>query len=109
MLFPTAITLVLGFMAYLYNSLVMKPKRIQNILNQQGIQGPPPKILLGNILEIKKSRNAAAAAKASASTPPTVHDTDSVFPFLDPWRKQYGDCSTAYINHHACKKQFLII
>lgn len=101
MLLPTVITLVLGFIAYLYNSLVIKPKKIQNILNQQGIHGPSPKILLGNILEIRKSRDAAAKAAVAGSTPPTIHDTDSVFPFLQPWRKQYGACvCTALLQYY---------
>ncbi|KAL2544612.1 Cytochrome [Forsythia ovata] len=42
-----------------YNELVIKPKKLREMLRKQGINGPPPKILFGNILEIKKSRNAA--------------------------------------------------
>ncbi|KAH6804537.1 hypothetical protein C2S51_032784 [Perilla frutescens var. frutescens] len=91
MLFPTIIALVLGFIVHLYISLVIKPQKIQKILKQQGIDGPPPRILLGNVLEIKKSRDAAAKAEpVKDSNPPTIHDTASVFPFLEQWRKQYG-------------------
>ncbi|XP_057799317.1 cytochrome P450 714C2-like isoform X2 [Salvia miltiorrhiza] len=87
----TVFSLVLGFIVVrLYIYLVIKPTKIRKILKQQGIHGPPPKILLGNVLEIKKSRDAAPANSA----PPTLHDTASVFPFLEQWRKQYGQVFT---------------
>ncbi|XP_057799330.1 cytochrome P450 714C2-like [Salvia miltiorrhiza] len=92
---PSVFALVLGFIVVrLYISLVINPTKIRKILKQQGIHGPPPKILLGNILEIKKSRNAAAPAPANSSAPPTLHDAASVFPFLEQWRKQYGQMFT---------------
>ncbi|KAL0393912.1 UNVERIFIED_CONTAM: cytochrome [Sesamum latifolium] len=56
MLFSTVACLVLTFfLLYLYFSMIVKPARIRKILKQQGIDGPPPKILLGNILDVKKN------------------------------------------------------
>ncbi|KAL1548076.1 cytochrome P450 714C2-like protein [Salvia divinorum] len=89
----TILALVLGFIVHLYISLVIKPSKIQKALKKQGINGPPPKILLGNILEIKKSRD-VAANMATSSGPPALHNTASVFPFLEQWRKQYGQMFT---------------
>ncbi|KAI3473010.1 hypothetical protein Pfo_030093 [Paulownia fortunei] len=95
MFFSTVVALVLGFfVVHLYVSLVIKPKRIRKILRQQGIDGPPPKILLGNILEIKKSRDASGKALENHPHPPVIHNTASVFPFSEQWRKQYGPLYT---------------
>ncbi|KAG6428385.1 hypothetical protein SASPL_112636 [Salvia splendens] len=93
MFLSTILALLLGFIIHLYISLVANPRKIQKALKKQGINGPPPKILLGNILEIKKSRDAAANT-ASESGPPALHNTASVFPFLEQWRKQYGHMFT---------------
>ncbi|XP_047947610.1 cytochrome P450 714C2-like [Salvia hispanica] len=89
MLVSTIVAVVLGLIVHLYISVVAKPSKIQKALNKQGIKGPPPKILLGNILEIKKSRDAAANTPSEA-----LHNTASVFPFLEEWRKQYGKLFT---------------
>lgn len=89
MLFIIVFALVLVLFFHLYISLVINPNKIRKIFKQQGIHGPPPKILLGNILEIKKSRDAAPSVAANPTTL-AIHDTASVFPFLEEWRKQYG-------------------
>lgn len=81
---------VLGLFMHLYSVLVIKPKKIREMLRKQGINGPPPKILLGNILEIKKSRNAAQKTPTNHPHPPVSHDSAAVFPFFQQWRKQYG-------------------
>ncbi|CAI9784771.1 unnamed protein product [Fraxinus pennsylvanica] len=81
---------VLGLFMHLCSVLVIKPKKIREILRKQGINGPPPKILLGNILEIKNSRNADEKSPTNHSHPPVSHDSAAVFPFFQQWRKQYG-------------------
>ncbi|KAK3025842.1 hypothetical protein RJ639_041290 [Escallonia herrerae] len=74
----------------LYHALVVTPNRLRSLLKKQGVSGPPPKFLLGNILEIKKSRD--AVAKVSTTEPPVSHNCGAaLLPFFDPWRKQYGD------------------
>ncbi|KAG8375396.1 hypothetical protein BUALT_Bualt10G0095800 [Buddleja alternifolia] len=95
MFLSTIVVLVLGFCIHLYISLITNPKKLRKILRQQGIEGPPPKILLGNILEIKKSRADADKAVVTAHPhPPVIHNTATVFPFLEQWRKQYGSSYT---------------
>lgn len=81
---------VLGLFFHLYNTLVAKPGRLRSALKRQGVSGPPPTLLLGNILEIKKARD--SAAKASINGPPASHNCGgTLLPFFDQWRRQYGD------------------
>ncbi|KAL0323974.1 UNVERIFIED_CONTAM: cytochrome [Sesamum calycinum] len=88
MLFSTVAVLVLAlFFLHLYFSVIVKPARIRKILKQQGIDGPPPRILLGNTLDIKKSRDAATV---NHPHPPLIHNAAAVLPFAEKWRQQYG-------------------
>ncbi|KAL8531336.1 hypothetical protein ACS0TY_008095 [Phlomoides rotata] len=81
----------LGLIFRVYNALVGQPRKLRSSLLKQGLSGPPPTILLGNILEMKRARDAAAKA-APAAGPPTSHNCGSMLlPFFDEWRKQYGD------------------
>uniref|UniRef100_A0A1W7HBP2 Cytochrome P450 n=1 Tax=Scoparia dulcis TaxID=107240 RepID=A0A1W7HBP2_SCODU len=92
LLFTILFLLVGSLIIRLYLSLVIKPKKIREILKQQGVDGPKPKILLGNILEIKKSREDArnATINDNPDHQPLIHNAASVFPFVEKWRKQYG-------------------
>ncbi|KAL0330169.1 UNVERIFIED_CONTAM: cytochrome [Sesamum radiatum] len=91
MLFSTAAVLMLTFFSlHLYFSMIVKPARIRKFLRQQGINGPPPKILLGNILDVEKSRDAAEKAPLNHPHPPLIHNTAAVLPFAEEWRQQYG-------------------
>ncbi|KAK4388997.1 cytochrome [Sesamum angolense] len=91
MLFSTVAVLVLAFFfLHLYFSVIVKPARIRKILKQQGINGPPPKILLGNTLDIKKSRDAAEKATVNHPHPLLIHNAAAVLPFAEEWRQQYG-------------------
>lgn len=81
-----------GFILPLYRVLVADPQKLRSKLRMQGVSGPRPKLILGNILEIKKARDAAARHSAAAGGAPVTHHCDSVlFPFFDGWRKQYGE------------------
>lgn len=74
----------------LYNSLLAKPERLRSALRKQGIKGPKPTLILGNILEIKKARDSAKKA-TSINGPPVSHNCGSILlPFFDQWRKKYG-------------------
>ncbi|KAL8092600.1 hypothetical protein AgCh_034748 [Apium graveolens] len=71
--------------------LVSNPSKIRRSLKKQGIGGPKPKFLLGNLLDIKKMNN--AVVKDSNSTePPVLHNCGALLlPFLDTWKQQFGD------------------
>lgn len=88
-----ASVVVLGVLVKMYDALVLKPNKLRSALAKQGISGPPPKFLLGNIMEIKRSREAVAVVEAeSANTQsPVSHNCGAVLlPFFDPWRRTYG-------------------
>ncbi|KAL0435161.1 UNVERIFIED_CONTAM: cytochrome [Sesamum radiatum] len=82
---------VLGLFFRVYNALVAEPGRLRAALRKQGLRGPPPTFLLGNILEMKRARDAAAKA-ATVNGPPASHNCGTaLLPFFDEWRKKYGD------------------
>ncbi|PON58855.1 Cytochrome P450 [Parasponia andersonii] len=82
---------------YLYDSLVLKPRRLRSKLQNQGILGPlPSNSLLGNIPEMNKIK----LEVTSTTTTPNDnlhgvvlihHDWPStLFPHLIQWRAQHG-------------------
>ncbi|KAL3531003.1 hypothetical protein ACH5RR_010325 [Cinchona calisaya] len=82
----------LGLLLRLYNALVAKPERLRSALRKQGVSGPKPTLLLGNILEIKKARDASAKATSECDGAPVYHNCGSfLLPFFDKWRKQFGE------------------
>ncbi|KAM7521955.1 hypothetical protein LguiA_011857 [Lonicera macranthoides] len=83
---------VVGVIFRLYNALVRKPNKLRSILRKQGISGPPPSFLLGNIMEIKRSRDSVAKASTPTTEPPVSHNCGAaLLPFFDPWRQKYGE------------------
>ncbi|CAI9103161.1 OLC1v1001607C1 [Oldenlandia corymbosa var. corymbosa] len=69
----------------LHNALVIQPGKLRSIMRKQGIRGPPPTPLFGNISEIKKAWSAPANAP----------------PFFDVPNKH--DCATTSIScYEAC-------
>lgn len=92
LVFFISLAVVVTFLALLellYSGLVLKPERLRSALRKQGIRGPGPSLLLGNISEIRKSRS--TTVKASTNEPPLFHNcAATLFPFFEQWRKQYG-------------------
>ncbi|XP_028954638.1 cytochrome P450 714C2-like [Malus domestica] len=62
------------FVLYVYESLVLKPKRLRSKLEKQGIRGPPPSsILFGNIpdmnsIKLKVMREKSTATETSSTS-----------------------------------------
>ena len=83
---------LVGFVSKLIqicDTLILKPKRLRSKLRRQGIRGPPPSFLLGNINDMKKMK------PNSSKTPPgeqaISHNCSSaLFPFFELWSKEYG-------------------
>ncbi|TMX03157.1 hypothetical protein EJD97_018064 [Solanum chilense] len=88
-----AITLVcvFGLLFHLYNLLITKPRKLQLALKKQGIVGPQPKFLLGNILEMKKSYEAAKKIVSNGDLVDSHNCGATILPFFDQWQKQYGE------------------
>ncbi|KAF2297576.1 hypothetical protein GH714_042369 [Hevea brasiliensis] len=90
LLFSLVVIGFLGGLVRLYNGLVVKPKRLRSMLRKQGINGPPPTFLLGNIREIKKAQSSVVKTDP-ANDPPLLHNYAALlFPFFEMWRKEYG-------------------
>lgn len=83
---------------HLFESLFLKPKRLRSKLRNQGIDGPSPSFLLGNLPEIKNIR----AIKSHALT--TTEGDDSIahgwpsnlLPHLEHWRNRYGNFFSSF-------------
>ncbi|XP_070034035.1 cytochrome P450 714C2-like [Nicotiana tomentosiformis] len=90
MLLLVALVCLFGLVFHFYSSLLTKPSKLRPALRNQGIFGPQPTFLLGNILDIKKSRKAAATAAFNGDL--DSHNCGAaLLPFFDQWQKQYGD------------------
>ncbi|KAJ6831644.1 cytochrome P450 714C2-like [Iris pallida] len=73
---------------HLYSSLWWRPEKLRRALGRQGITGPRPSFLLGNIREMKTSSSKPAALPAGADV---AHDYSSTFfPYFNRWRNIYG-------------------
>ncbi|KAL0419357.1 UNVERIFIED_CONTAM: cytochrome [Sesamum radiatum] len=73
-----------------YNGVVAAPGRLRSALGKQGLRGPSPTFLLGNILEMKKAKDVAAKATI-INGPPASHDCGAtLLPIFNEWRKKYG-------------------
>ncbi|KAI8534046.1 hypothetical protein RHMOL_Rhmol10G0058300 [Rhododendron molle] len=96
MFISIAVVAALGLLLRLYNTLVVEPRRLQSKLRKQGIDGPPPALILGNILEMKKAGHGSKTKEANDPKNPTLvlpttHDcSTSLFPFLKKWSQLYG-------------------
>ncbi|KAF8364932.1 hypothetical protein HHK36_033085 [Tetracentron sinense] len=86
--FSLALVGLLSFFAHLCNVLLLEPERLRSRLRRQGIRGPPPSILLGNIPQIKLMLSTVPKDPAKEHM---GHDCSStLFPYFKQWTKQYG-------------------
>lgn len=76
---------------HLFQSYFWKPKTLRSKLRKQGIDGPPPSSLLGNLSEIKNIRALTSQTKSKQHDSITHGWTSILFPHLELWRNQYGD------------------
>ncbi|KAH6759527.1 hypothetical protein C2S52_022953 [Perilla frutescens var. hirtella] len=83
---------VLGLLFRLYNEVVLQPQKLRSALRSQGLSGPPPDFLLGNIQGTKRAQDTAAKVDATVVGPLTSHNCEAaVLPFFGEWRKKYGN------------------
>lgn len=69
----------------------VKPNRIRRKLRRQGIGGPRPSILFGNIAEMDKIGEESKPPPAGRGSVGVSHDwATSIFPFFCRWTQQYG-------------------
>lgn len=90
------ISLVLGavflVIVRVFEASILRPRRLRSGVLKQGIRGPVPSLMYGNIHEIKRI---AQSQKPLVKKSPQkmVHDWfPAVFPHLEQWRNEYGEC-----------------
>lgn len=98
---------VVALFLRLYNALVAKPEKLRCILRKQGISGPPPTVVLGNVLEIKKYRsaNSNAPAVVCGGVPKEHNCARHLFGFFEPWQDKYGELSFPFLPLPSPKKK----
>ncbi|XP_074280046.1 cytochrome P450 714C2-like [Silene latifolia] len=87
------ITCIFILLGYVYEILVLKPKRVRLKLEKQGIKGPKPSsLLLGNIPEIIQIKTQLKKSSHDSTLDDSIsHDWTSIlFPHLKLWQKLYG-------------------
>ncbi|KAK6794173.1 hypothetical protein RDI58_007626 [Solanum bulbocastanum] len=84
-----------GVFYMLYNTLWLKSsERLRWKLKKQGIYGPKPSFLYGNVAEMQKIQ-AASPNNNNVYAEFVAHDyTSSLFPYFEQWRKIYGPVFT---------------
>ncbi|KAK9001986.1 hypothetical protein V6N11_024679 [Hibiscus sabdariffa] len=82
-LFPVMFWVALAGAVCYYTTGWVKSQRLRKKLCMQGITGPPPSFLYGNVPEMKQIQSKANRTWAT-------HDyASTLFPYMDHWRKQY--------------------
>lgn len=95
--FSCAVLVVMQLLLFLALHLInlqwIKPQRLRKKLERQGIKGPPPSFLYGNVQEMQKIQATVSSMKGAANFGEFVaHDyTSFLFPYFEQWRKQYGN------------------
>ncbi|XP_057979700.1 cytochrome P450 714C2-like [Malania oleifera] len=89
---------LVGLGLHLYHLLWLNPRLLRRNLRRQGIGGPSPSFLVGNIPDIKRLH--LQANLKSSSSPPAdsthekhhlAHDWPTrLFPYIQHWQKEYG-------------------
>ncbi|GFP86639.1 cytochrome p450 714a1 [Phtheirospermum japonicum] len=100
---------------YFFKTLWLNPWKIRRKLESQGIKGPKPSFLYGNVWEMQKIQALAMKKNNNDDDQEFVaHDyTSTLFPYFEQWRKQYGPIYTystgnkqhLYVNHPELVKE----
>lgn len=86
---------VFSWILYSYGNIWYKSQMARRKLQMQGVWGPPPSFLRGNLSDMQKIQSQTNIKKAPTSGHPNdqflAHDyTATLFPYFEHWRKQYG-------------------
>ncbi|CAA2971413.1 cytochrome P450 714A1-like [Olea europaea var. sylvestris] len=95
-------------------SVWVNPWRLRRRLEKQGIRGPRPCFLYGNVPEMQRIQASSIKNTGAENTGFVAHDyTSTLFPYFEQWRKQYGPIYTystgnkqhLYVNHPELVKE----
>lgn len=100
----TGVLLLLFKLMQVYETVWKKPKRIRSTLSKQGIGGPTPAFLYGNVKEIQKMESAESVLMVNSKSEDEDEDgkktiqaishhhwVRSTFPYLQRWTFDYGN------------------
>ncbi|XP_021668847.2 cytochrome P450 714C2-like isoform X1 [Hevea brasiliensis] len=82
-LFSAVLLLLCGFLIICLRRVWWKPESCRIKLKEQGITGPPPSMILGNIPEMKRM-------VSQISETPKIDGCLTVLPYFQQWTKNYG-------------------
>ncbi|XP_020082177.1 cytochrome P450 714D1-like [Ananas comosus] len=68
----------------------LKTKRIREAFREQGIEGPPPSFVSGNLREMTRRSPWPATAATVAKGRGFVDYSQALFPYFTQWSKDYG-------------------
>lgn len=90
--FCSLVLIVIGALGVFYMMWLKSCERLRWKLKKQGIYGPKPSFLYGNVAEMQKIQ---AASPNNVYAEFVAHDyTSSLFPYFEQWRKIYGPVYT---------------
>ncbi|GKU88535.1 hypothetical protein SLEP1_g2788 [Rubroshorea leprosula] len=77
-------------LVWLYNVMVVKTHRLRLKLQNQGIRGPSPSFLLGNIPDMRRIQTQAQSLQKDDYSS-IAHDwLSTLLPYFGKWRNEYG-------------------
>jgi hypothetical protein len=93
LLLPLVFLSVLLF-SYLYTILWLRPERLRQKLRSQGVKGPKPSFLFGNIPEMRRIQKLATSDREQEAWRSTDRFSSNfvatLFPYLIHWSRVYG-------------------
>ncbi|PNT65553.1 hypothetical protein BRADI_4g44270v3 [Brachypodium distachyon] len=93
LLLPPVLIPVLLF-SYLYTILWLRPERLRQKLRSQGVKGPKPSFLFGNIPEMRRIQKELATSaqeqEAGSADRFSSNYVATLFPYLIHWSRVYG-------------------
>ncbi|KAL8089726.1 hypothetical protein AgCh_039277 [Apium graveolens] len=95
--FSLILLLLFCMITYVFFDLCLSAKVLRAKLQNQGIDGPKPGLILGNITEmqkIKSIKHASDPSVFSLKEPPSLDCSSVLFPHFIQWSKQYGKTFT---------------
>ncbi|XP_072998294.1 cytochrome P450 714C2-like isoform X2 [Typha latifolia] len=90
-LLPVVITGFMGLALFqFFNVFWLRPEKLREKLRLQGIRGPKPTLIYGNILEMKRIQQEAKKDPMEGSDRFVINYVSTLFPYIIHWRKAYG-------------------
>lgn len=95
--FPIFVFLIFYLIMYAIYDLCLKAKILRANLKMQGVDGPAPSFVLGNIPDIQKIKSKVSAEGASTynlNEPLSLDCRSLLLPHISQWTKQFGKTFT---------------